>query len=327
MPTPYKKAKLNVEEPFEIQRGIKVCAENEEYYQYDVSDYIKYCTDPAYRAACEQPPNNHNENQDGTFERIPLPKQLIQAVKRIAYYPEPVLKNLESSISRKYLKLKGYKINAEDINGYIVPFLEQHPDIIALDLEGNFFGDRGAAALACLALNKLNVSFNEITDLGAIEIAKIKNLHTLEITNNKIGNKGAVVLAANPALKTLNISYNKIRNEGGMALANNRTLEILDIYVQKMNKKGTEAFLSNETLTFLKIFLFAKENLQQTFQTQIPLRRKEKDKQRKKAFLMGTHSKAGENSPILSLYRHNEKLLMREILSYIEPAPLTLRFR
>jgi hypothetical protein len=326
MLTQYKKAKLNPEEVIlEKQRGTRDCGEDEEYYQYDISDYIKYCTDDTYYATCEFRPDNHNEDSQGEFERVPLSKQLISVVKKTALYPEAVLKSLESSISRKHLNLTASKITPEDINKYVVPFLKKNPDITDLNLDGNSLGDRGVIPLSRIALNKLNLSFNKLTDAGAIAIAKNTNLHTLIITNNKIGDKGAMALAVNPGLKILDISDNKIGNKGGAALATNSMLESLDVFDQKMGIQGTRAFLFNETLKFLRIRLFADENLQRAFQIEIPRMRKEKNEKQKMAFLMGIHPKAGEGSPILPLYRYNEKLLLREILTYIEPVPFRLQ--
>lgn len=320
--------KVDEKEIFEKQMGTKKCNEDEEYYQYDVTDYIEYCTNDDHYMRCARRPDNHDENDGVKFERVPLPKQFIKTIEQIAVYPETVLKELESSITRKHLKLCAYNIKAADINGYIIPFLKRHPDITDLNLSGNAFGDEAVVLLSSIALDTLNISFNDLTDVGAIAIAKNTHLNTLIISGNEIGDSGAIALAANTTLKKLDISNNSIGNQGGAALASNRTLEELDIFVQKMNEEGVKVFLLNETLKSLRIHLFTRKDLEHSFEEGVPGMRKEKSEERKMAFLMGTHSRVGEGSPILTLYRSKDvKALIQEVLSYVKPEPFNLQLQ
>ncbi|KAJ3224687.1 hypothetical protein HK099_008072 [Clydaea vesicula] len=76
-------------------------------------------------------------------------------------------------------------------------------------------------------LREINLSFNEIGDKGAMEIASyIKcdlTLEVLHLNSNNIGVEGGTAIAQalliNESLFTLNIAYNHIKDEGGMEFA------------------------------------------------------------------------------------------------------------
>lgn len=103
------------------------------------------------------------------------------------------------------LDLHGQQLQDKDVAS-ITAFLEQHPEIIELDLSDNLIGDEGATLLAETAqLRVLDLSGNKLGDKGAIALSSCTTLQSLNVRRNPIGVEGCKALNFNVLLISLRI--------------------------------------------------------------------------------------------------------------------------
>lgn len=321
-----------------LQQGPKVPADGEVYHQYDVTDYIGYCNNPAEYEEHDRVPDNHDEDRSVEFRsaqfiRMPLPQSLINTVVQTARCPEVILKRLERSITEKVLNLSFCHLKALDIRAYVIPFLRQNLNVQTLETSHNLLTDEAILELVDLGLETLDASSNRLTALAAVGLAKNTSLKALNLNFNDSGDEGAIALAASRTIQTLNLKFNNIGEAGAIALAANHSITNLNVSGNPIEDRGVAAFLHNTVLEHLSICstkiisdtmtdaLLAHETLKsidliafsgkynptgEDEETAIQLMlaysekvRKIKDQKRKVGFLMGTDPQLGRNSPIL----------------------------
>jgi Ran GTPase-activating protein (RanGAP) involved in mRNA processing and transport len=100
-------------------------------------------------------------------------------------------------------------------------------DLGTIILEHNHIGDRGASALAHLNVRLMELSNNDISDVGAAALATNTAIEDLRLGYNDIGDEGAAALARTTSLNALVISYNHIGHVGLNALRANTYLQSL----------------------------------------------------------------------------------------------------
>ena len=132
-------------------------------------------------------------------------------------------------------------------------------NILKLDISYNNISDDGAVAISkCLknnnTLQELNMLHNEVCDNGIINISKAlemnRKFQVFNISINNISDDGAVVISEylkySNSLKELNMSYNKVSDDGiiniGKALQMNATLQVLDISHNRLSDNGVLTF-------------------------------------------------------------------------------------
>ncbi|XP_078381247.1 NLR family CARD domain-containing protein 4-like [Oculina patagonica] len=154
------------------------------------------------------------------------------------------------------LKLQSFALESETEPDVVVlaEVLKGNSSLTKLNLSGNDIGDVGAAGLAeALQNNKnlteLDLSYNYIGDHGATGLAaplqKNTGLTGLSLFHNYIGDQGAVGLAEalkkNTSLTELDLSENNIWDEGAAGLAEalkkNTNLAVLEL---SLNYSGDE---------------------------------------------------------------------------------------
>ena len=124
-------------------------------------------------------------------------------------------------------------------------------NILKLDISYNDISDDGAVAISeCLknnnTLQELNMSHNKISDHGIINIGKALQinitLQILDISHNFLSNNGAVAIGESyksNTLQKLSLSWNSTTTEGitkiTEAIAVNTGLHTLDLSSQHMN--------------------------------------------------------------------------------------------
>lgn len=172
---------------------------------------------------------NHSESQAKPPKKT---RKQISAPKAFIIEKGGVTINLEKYVfillKSKTLCIQDSKLTDTDIKQYVLPFLDAHPEITALELARNKIGSAGACLLATNNnLKWLDLSANSIGDKGAIALAKNKTLRILYVCNNSIRENGASALAANDTLTTLDISKNQIGENGASAFDRNFTLKTL----------------------------------------------------------------------------------------------------
>jgi hypothetical protein len=163
----------------------------------------------------------------------------------------------EHLISGWGLNLSKCNIKDKDI-AIINAFIEKH-ELIGLILDGNQITELGATELAKnKTVGFLRISSNTINDKGAIELAKNKVLRSLEVESNGIGDAGVIALVQNKNLSylrigptTLSFGMDKFSLKAASAIANNTTLEYLDIFGNAFDYSGIAELAKNTTLTGL----------------------------------------------------------------------------
>ncbi len=143
----------------------------------------------------------------------------------------------------------------------LITFLNQHPDINNVDLEGN--DDLTAKGLVPLAsvksitklnLNRIdneckdNVCKGGLTGKDMDAFANNTSLISLSLGLHNVGDEGATKLAKNTHLKELNLFVNNITDVGGIQLAANQTLETLDLTDNDVGNETAIALAANPSL-------------------------------------------------------------------------------
>lgn len=155
---------------------------------------------------------------------------------------------------REWLDLSDSSLTDSQIPA-LLEFLKLHKQITYLDVSHNDIGDLGAMALAQLnTLTTLDISYNKIGVIGAEEFAKNITLMRLSMAYNTIGDEGAIVLAEkNKFLTVLDVKHNDIGFLGVKALAENKTLKILNLTYNNIGDEGAELLARNEILNALDV--------------------------------------------------------------------------
>jgi len=177
--------------------------------------------------------------------------------------PERFRKALREALSTKVLCLCNMGVTSEDLIAFIIPFLNENPDILDLDLSNgtsrrdfNQIGDAGAIALARdTKLTRLRVSCNRIGAAGGTAIAHNPYVTTeLDISRNDLGDEGAIALGVHSKASFLNVSYNNIGMAGGMAIARNPYLKTaLNISWNKVGDDVAKALVEYSKVISLDI--------------------------------------------------------------------------
>lgn len=112
----------------------------------------------------------------------------------------------------------------------LLKFLKTNPMITTVDLSNARIRDEGIILLVKSfdTLIKLNLSYNDISDTGVIELANAltnnKSINIIDLSNNNIGDKGVTefgsALEKNKSLTTINLCNNEITNIGAKYLVN-----------------------------------------------------------------------------------------------------------
>ncbi len=137
-----------------------------------------------------------------------------------------------------------------------------------LNLAGKKIGDKGLVILLQQDflgdLKKLDLRYNEISALGAKELASsasFKNLKTLILKHNFLSDEGSTALANSsgfPRIKDLQLGWNEIRDAGALAFVESKNfphLEKLDLRGNFLAGKTKEALRSSLShLKSLRIF-------------------------------------------------------------------------
>lgn len=126
---------------------------------------------------------------------------------------------------------------------------ERLPNLTILDLSYNDINDVGIQALAQNTnLLSLNLTANRIRDIEASFLAQNSTLVKLILDINKIGDAGADFLSQNTTLLSLSLQWNNISNIGVQSLAHNQTLIQLYLGINNISDKGAEFLAQNTTL-------------------------------------------------------------------------------
>jgi Leucine-rich repeat (LRR) protein len=241
-------------------------------------------------------------NYDGPYSTLDDYPDLVTKIQTQTVRPELIIERFRESLDISILNLWACRLNVQNIDSIVLPFLEQNPQITELRIAGNDIGDEGSKLLATnQTIKKLDASVNNITDIGVAALCQNKNITCLHIDANSFTEKAMEVLANNAALTELHISLNQLHTN--------------------IDKGALKFFLKNDTLNVFRCSGVTTEILD-SFWKELIEQRKLRNQDRKRAFLMGCHSQLGKNSPILTLYRRGGKNVIAEIFSYVKAEPL-----
>ena len=87
----------------------------------------------------------------------------------------------------------------------IICVLDKNMHLKELKLEGAFIKDKSVEKISMLPLTSLDLSYNILTDIAAIELTRCKTLTQLSLKKTKIIPQGISYLKGLPNLKYLNI--------------------------------------------------------------------------------------------------------------------------
>ena len=110
-------------------------------------------------------------------------------------------------------------------------------EIISLNLAYKYIGDKGFKDLMKVEFNQikeLKLSYNNISNIDALNKNKLKNLEKLDLSHNLISDIKVLENTKLQNLKELILSSNKISNIGPLSKANYDNLEILDLSNNKI---------------------------------------------------------------------------------------------
>ena len=103
-----------------------------------------------------------------------------------------------------------------------------------------------------------NAFYNQFTDAGAKELAKLPKLQTLNISWNSIGDDALKHLSASKSLRSLNVQRTSITDAGLKHLATVEQLQDLDLSLNKLTAAGIKELgglknLEKLNLNFIKL--------------------------------------------------------------------------
>lgn len=168
-------------------------------------------------------------------------------------------------VSNHQIDLSYGRLEDNDIPA-LINFLNKHPEITNLNLEGN--NDLTSAGITPLAsvqtLTELNLgrtfkNCSNGTCIGGLEAKDIttfaanSSLTHLDLFLHSIGDEGAIELAKNTHLKKLQLTGNNITDAGGIALASNQSLEELSLNSNTVGPKTALALAANQSLKKLNL--------------------------------------------------------------------------
>ncbi len=98
-------------------------------------------------------------------------------------------------------------------------------------------------------LEKVNLGYSDLTDIGGLALAKCKNLRSIDFSCTKITDQTILKLALSPILKELGLCLVNISDIGGIALANSPSkLEVVDFHETYITDKTAIAFGQHQNL-------------------------------------------------------------------------------
>lgn len=159
----------------------------------------------------------------------------------------------------KKLQLWGNHVGTEGAKALAT---SQSLQVLSLDAKGligpitKTIGDEGAIALAHnTSLHHLILGHENITSIGAAELAKNSSLQSLDLIGNReINDSDAVLFAASPAhFISLGFSATSLTDKGAMALASIKGLKMLDLQFNHVSDAGAIAISSNTSLRELAL--------------------------------------------------------------------------
>lgn len=159
------------------------------------------------------------------------------------------------------LDLSEQEINDKDIPA-ILTFLDSHPEINTLDLSNN---EITAVGVVNLAKNSKvanldlhheqkchNANYHFCADgKGAAALANNVHLKQLDLSQDAIGDKGAIALAKSNSITHLKLAANDLHDAGVIALAKNKHLIALDLFYNKVSLPAVKALANNTHLETL----------------------------------------------------------------------------
>lgn len=146
----------------------------------------------------------------------------------------------------KELNLDNCSIQDKDVSG-IIQFLKTQADnsIIEIELNSNKISDQGLLELLSFLKTShvayahfwLNAANNQISDVSAAELAKT-TFQGLDLSNDNISDMGVMLLAENQAIEALYLENNRITDIGVASLAQDHNLRRLDLKNNLMTDTG-----------------------------------------------------------------------------------------
>jgi len=145
--------------------------------------------------------------------------------------------NAQSLATIKIVTLSGCGLKV------VPPEINMLCNLHMLELSRNQITQIGPEAFeGCPALHTLNLNDNQITHVGPKAFAGCSNLQELRLENNKIAHVGPEAFEGCPALHMLNLHNNKIAQIGPKAFAGCLSLQTLQLQNNQITHVGPEAF-------------------------------------------------------------------------------------
>lgn len=152
------------------------------------------------------------------------------------------------------LNLPSCMLSARDMQK-VVAYVDQHREIIYLNVNNNPIGNEGAKYLAALSnLRYLEASFTGISDKGAEDLARgLIGLEVLHLDGNNIGENGIIAINKLDQLYELTLAHNPISDNAAIALGHNNHFITLDVTDTQLSTKGAEAIARTNYIQKLMI--------------------------------------------------------------------------
>jgi hypothetical protein len=161
-----------------------------------------------------------------------------------------IISHLENHPNIIGLDVSHNKLTAESIRRICTAL----PQIKALDVSGTTLDTASLSAISKMNLEFLNVSACHLDEKAAIIFADMNSLKALNISNNLLGSRGASYIARMRYLDKLNIAGNNIGNDGAKAVSGMKNLSELDISSNRIdNSDAVGAIAEMNQLTALSI--------------------------------------------------------------------------
>ena len=131
------------------------------------------------------------------------------------------------------------------------------PALEHLNLDSCLVGDWALAHLAdnnvCPNLRSLDLADNEVTDIGAVHLAKFRNMTRLSLFYCHISNSGLHHIGDLSELEFLNLDSRDISDNGLLHLRNLRKLRCLDLFSARITDSGCAHISRMKSLESLEL--------------------------------------------------------------------------